>query len=95
MTNSKLTPLGYVELPSGSKAIYPMNDIFLNYYYKNPANWEILREIVNIIVEAYQQINPSTLLELIVGLIEVQTQYTQMLDDGKTTREQDIKMVAY
>ena len=93
MSQDKGVPLGYVELPSGPKAIYPMNDIFLNYHYENPENWETLREIVNITVEAYQQINPVTLLEQILGLIEVQTQYKQVLEDGKTTREQDMRMV--
>ena len=37
------TPLGYVVLANGTKEIYPMNDIFLNYTCEEAANWEALR----------------------------------------------------
>ena len=32
MASKNSIPLGYVKLPNGEMAIYPMNDIFLNYY---------------------------------------------------------------
>jgi len=51
MSTKKMNPLGYLELPSGPKAIFPMNDIFLNYTFENPIHWEALRLIVNIIIE--------------------------------------------
>ena len=84
-------PLGYIDLPNGPRAIFPMNDIFLNYAFQSPDNWEVLREAVNILIDAYRQINPSTQLGLITGKIEVRTQFKHMLD-GKATRDQDIKM---
>jgi hypothetical protein len=30
------TPLGYVDLADGRKAVYAMNDFFLNYMFKEP-----------------------------------------------------------
>ena len=89
----KMIPLGYLELPTGPKAIYPMNDIFLNYTFENPAHWESLRLIVNIIIEAYQQAVTETLLKPVTGAIEVKTQFKHFLGDGKTTRDQDLKMI--
>ena len=92
MLSKDKAPLGYVELPSGPKAIYPMNDIFLNYVFESPAHWEALRLVVNILIDAYRQINPETPLMPIEGSIEVKTQYRHLLPDGKVTRDQDIKM---
>jgi len=87
------TPLGYIELPTGPKAIFPMNDIFLNFTFENPIYWEALRLIVNIIIEAYKQAVTDTLLKPVTGTIEVKTQFKHFLDDGKTTRDQDLKMI--
>ena len=93
MTNKPPTPLGYVELANGPKAIYPMNDGFLNYTFEDAAHWEALRVTVNLVIEAYRQIKPDTRLNPITGKIQVRTQFKHMLNtDGKTTREQDIKL---
>ena len=91
---SNTTPLGYIELDNGTKAITAMNDIFLNYMFNDPANWETLRETVNIIVEAYRHTNPDTAIAPINGKIIVETQYKYLLDVKNVTRDQDIKMTA-
>ena len=92
MPSSTKIPLGYIDLPSGPKAIYPMNDIFLNYIFEDRAYWEALRQILNIIINAYRQTNPDTQLQPVEGTIEVKTQYKHLLADSKVTRDQDIKM---
>ena len=91
MLPKNATPLGYIELPDGSKAIYPMNDIFLNYTFENATNWEALRLTVNIIIEAYRLINPNTKASPITGAIKVRTQFRQLVGNKKT-RDQDIKL---
>ena len=92
LTNDK-TPLGYVELPGGSKAIYPMNDIFLTFTFEDAAHWEALRIAVNLIIDAYIRANSATMLKPIMGNIKVRTQFKHLLStDGKTTRDQDIKI---
>ena len=86
-------PLGHLQLPSGPKAIFALNDIFLNYTFQAQENWETLRLIVNLIIEAYSQATADTLLKPVTGTIEVKTQFKHLLDDGKTTRDQDLKMI--
>ncbi|MDR0273280.1 MAG: hypothetical protein LBI27_08200 [Clostridiales bacterium] len=85
-------PLGYVELKTGAKAIYAMNDFFLNYMFDKTDNWETLRLLVNIILEAYIQKYPSHGVKLIKGNIVIETQYKYFLDIQNVTRNQDIKM---
>jgi len=88
------TPLGYINLPNGAKAIYPMNDIFLNYTFQSSQHWEALRLAVNLLIDAYILHNPTTCIKPIKGNIIVKTQFKYLLDtDGKTTRDQDIKMI--
>ena len=87
-------PLGYVELPDKSKAIYPMNDIFLNYTFQDSAHWEALRIIVNTIIEAYIKECPATSIKPIKGNIQVRTQFKHLLSSDKNiTRDQDIKLI--
>jgi len=89
----KNAPLGYVELDNGSKAIYPMNDIFLNYTFESTAHWEALRLTINLLIDGYKQQHPSTDVMPIEGKIVVRTQFRHLLGiDGKTTRDQDIKI---
>ena len=87
-------PLGYIELENGMKPIYAMNDIFLNYVFENEENWEALRQLLNILLDAYRQIKPDTSLSLVEGDIKVETQYKYLLNAENTTRAQDIKMTA-
>jgi len=90
------TPLGYIELPNGDMAIFPMNDVFLNYTFEDMEHWEALRLAVNLIIEAYMQLKPDTRLKTIDGDINVRTQFRQFLAANKNAnakfREQDIKM---
>ena len=87
-------PLGYVELTDGSKAIYPMNDIFLNYLFEAPENWEALRLTANILLDAYIIISPETTVKPIKGSVKVRTQFRHLLSTNtKLTRNQDIKMI--
>ena len=93
MAENNINPLGYVDLNNGSKAIYPMNDIFLNYTFENASNWETLRLLINIFVDLYIQLNPETSIKPITGKIEVRTQFQHLLNLNKNiTRNQDIKI---
>ena len=86
-------PLGCIKLVNGEKKIFPMNDLLLNFTFKDKANWETLRQIINIFIEAYQKHNPDTLAKKIDGNITVETQYQYLLDIQNTTRNQDIKVI--
>ncbi|MCL1986501.1 MAG: hypothetical protein FWG64_00815, partial [Firmicutes bacterium] len=91
----KPIPLGYVDLPNGPKAIFPMNDIFLSYNFDHEEQWEILRLLINILIMEYLQIYATSKLKPITGKIKVQTQFKYFLNtDWRTIREQDIKLSA-
>jgi len=93
MAAKNSVPLGYVDLPDGSKAIYPMNDIFLNYTFEDVEYWEALRLTANLIIAAYKQYKPTTKVKTITGDIKVRTQYQHLFRKDNTTRDQDLKMV--
>ena len=91
--HAELIPLGFVELSNGKKAIYPMNDIFLNFTFQNPAHWEALRLAINILIHDFNKQNPDIEVKPITGKIEVRTQFKHLLDtDGKKTKDQDIRL---
>ena len=92
MSSNVKIPLGYIELDNGSKAIYAMNDIFLNYTFENAAYWETLRLMVNLLFEAYKRKNPNASVKPIEGSIVVKTQYQHLLNVENTTRDQDINI---
>ena len=85
-------PLGYIELDNGAKAITPMNDLFLNYLFENPENWEALRNTVNIMLDEYKSRNPATKAALVTGKIKVETQYKYLSSASAIPKAQDIKM---
>jgi len=85
-------PLGYIELDNGSKAIYTMNDFFLNFTFEKEEYWETLRLMINILIAAYRSVKPDTVINLIEGDIQVETQYKFYLNTKNTTRNQDIKV---
>jgi len=87
-------PLGYIQLEDGEKKpISPMNDMFLNYFFKDAHTWEALRQIVNIFIGAFQKYKPDAKIEQIIGDIEVETQYQHLLGAKKSdVRYQDIKV---
>ena len=49
----KRLPLGFINLEGEKKPIYAFNDFFLNYTFNKKENWEELRAIINIVIEAY------------------------------------------
>jgi len=92
MASEVKKPLGYIALDNGSKAIFAMNDIFLNYTFEDATYWETLRSMVNLFLDAYKHKNPDTILKPIEGSIIVKTQYQHLLNTENTTRDQDIKI---
>jgi hypothetical protein len=86
-------PLGYIELFDGTKPIFPMNDIFLNYTFEDATYWEALRSAANIIIESFKQQKPDTKVTPIEGNIKVRTQFRYLLGKDNTTRDQDIKII--
>ena len=95
MPTQRSIPIGYMELANGSKPIYPMDDLFLNYTFERHEHWEALRSIINLIIRAYQQLHPNTKLKSIEGAIQVRTQFHQLMtmDEKEFFREQDFKVV--
>jgi len=91
---NKKIPLGYIELKTGLKEINAMDDLFLNYMFKNKETWETLRQIVNIFLNEYIHLHSDKkpLPNLIEGDIEVTTQYEYLLDTNNTTKIQDIRL---
>jgi len=93
MASKNIIPLGYLDLPDGLIAISAMNNIFLNFTFEDMANWESLRLVVNLVLDAYIKETPNTTAKTIEGSIKVRTQFQHLLkNDGKTTRDQDIKI---
>ena len=92
-TKESKEPLGYIDVPNGTMPVMPMKDIFVNYMFAQKTHWEILRLIINIIIEAYSIENPATRLKSVMGKIKIKTQYKHLLKhDSKKTRNQDIKL---
>ena len=88
----KKMPIGFIELENGPKAIFVMNDFFLNFTFQKKENWESLRTIVNTLLDAYKKAVPFTGIELIEGELTVETQYKYYIGINKT-RRQDIKIL--
>jgi len=87
------TPLGTIELESGTMDIYAMDDLFLNFTFENEENWEEFRLMMNILLEEYRKLNPTTLVTLMEGKIRIETQYKFYINAKKKnkTRNQDFK----
>jgi len=84
--------LGTIELLNGTQRdISPMNDLFLNYLFKDEQEWETLRSILNIVLTEYIERHPVTSMRLVEGDIKVETQYDYYLDT-KREKTQDIKI---
>ena len=82
-------PLGYIKLEGGEKPIYATNDFFLNYTFEKVENWEDLRLIINIFLEAYIDRNPKTVARLIEDEIIVTTQFEHYLSNADMPKKQD------
>ena len=87
----KPKPLGYIDLNGKKLPITPLNNFFLNYVFHKKENWETLRTIVNIFLRDYIDKTPNTTTKLILGEIEVETQYKYLLS-ANSTRDQDLKI---
>ena len=85
-------PLGFIELDSGPKPVYALYDFFLNFTFDKKDNWEDLRLIVNILLDAYMKQNPSTIVTLIEDEIHVTTQFEQYLNNLTTPKKQDFRL---
>lgn len=85
--------LDYIELDTGSKAITPMNDVFLNYTFEKKMYWETLRKMTNIFYEAYMEAYADTKMMLIEGEITVKTQFPYFKNiTSSMPKEQDIRI---
>ena len=74
------------------KPIAVMNDIFINYTFENPENWEVLRLINNIFYNEYKIIYPKSSLRIIEGAIKVRTQYAHFKAPDKNPKRQDAEI---
>ena len=88
------TPLGFIQLESGSMDIYAMDDLFLNFTFEKEENWEEFRLMLNILLEEYRRLNPKTVATLIEGKIHIETQYKFYVNAKKKnkTRNQDFRL---
>ena len=91
MNENQTGILGYIDLPTGPKAIKPMNDMFIRYTFENKENWEILKLIANIFYEDYKIKVKDTTVELISGNIKVKTQFEYFKDASKI-KSQDLEI---
>ena len=82
-------PLGYIELESGRRPIYALYDFFLNFTFNKKENWEDLRLIINILLDAFIKGNPKTAVKLIEDEIIVKTQYEHLLENLHAPKRQD------
>ena len=85
-------PLGFIELDSGVKPVYTLYDFFLNFTFRKEENWEVLRLIVNILLDAYMKQCPDTVVTLIEDEIHVTTQFEQYLDNLTQPKVQDVRL---
>ena len=88
----KRLPLGYINLESGKKPIYAFDDFFLNYTFNKKENWEELRLIINILLEAYALECPGTILKPIKDKIIVTTQFKNYMKNQHKPKEQDFEI---
>ena len=84
MNKKRENILGLIQLDTGPKAITPMNDVFVNYTFAQKMYWETLRRITNIIYRSYIKLYPDTGVDLIIGEIDVQTQYPYFTESNSS-----------
>ena len=88
----KRLPLGHIQLEGGKKPVYAFDDFFLNYTFEKKDNWEALRLIINILLEAYSLECPGTVLEPITDDIIVTTRFKNYMKNRHKPKEQDIEV---
>ena len=84
--------LGYVQTPKGSIAVRVMNDVFVNYMFEKKENWEILRSLLNILIEDMTHRYTSTSVSPVSGELKVSTQYAYLTKN--TPMRQDVAIDA-
>ena len=84
----KKWPLGYIDLEGRKVPIYAFDDFFLNYTFDKKENWEELRAIINILLEAYALECQGTVLEPIKDEIIVTTQFKNYMKNQHKPKEQ-------
>jgi len=87
-------PLGYISLLNNTqKAIYPMDDFFINYAFYKKENWGHLRNILNIFLDAYAvKYDKKDGFHFVDENIVVETQYEHYLKNTTKQQTQDIKI---
>jgi hypothetical protein len=87
-------PLGYVSLLNDKqKAVYPLDDIFVNYTFEKEENWANLRTMINIILDAYSaKYNRRDGFHYVDEAVVVRTQYQHYVKNTSKQPTQDIKI---
>ena len=88
----KRFPLGFISIKGGRKPIYAFNDFFLNYTFHKKENWRTLRQIINILLEAYALEVTDTVLQPIADKIIVTTQFKHYMKDLNAPKRQDFEI---
>ena len=75
-------PLGYISLLNNTtKPIYPTDDFFINYAFYKSENWQHLRNLINIFLDAYAtKYNRQDGFHLVDENIIVKTQYEHFVN---------------
>ena len=88
----KRLPLGFIELRGERKPVYAFNDFFLNYTFDKKENWNTLRQIINILLEAYAAECPCTAFGPITDRIVVTTQFKHYMKYLNAPKKQDFEL---
>ena len=83
--------LGHVQTSRGSIAVKALNDVFVNYMFSQEENNEILRSLVNILIDDLRSRYVGTSVSPVRGDITVETQYAHL--KAGTPRRQDAKII--
>ena len=94
MVDMARKPLGYIELLNNiKKAIYPMDDFFINYTFYKKENWKHLRRIINIFLKAYAEMyHRQDGFHYVSENIVVETQYLHYVKNTTKQKTQDMKI---
>jgi hypothetical protein len=91
---SKKQPLGYIKLLNNTeKAVYPMDDFFINFAFHKKENWGHLREMLNIFFNSYQvKYQRQDGFHFIGEKITVETQYEHYIRMNTKQPAQDARI---
>jgi len=92
--NTDKKPLGYITLLNNTKkAIYPLDDFFINYVFYKKENWNHLRDLINIFLHTYaEKYGRQDGFHLVSENVVVETQYEHYLKGSSMPPTQDIKV---